>query len=101
MNRNGRTDIEQPIAGITWDYDAPALADALRVRGHSDPQAPLESREVGIIAQTSGLSIIKVVQKRRPYYGYGYQYGHGYYHRPKTLLIGGADKRRDGTVGGR
>ena len=70
MNRNGRTDLERPIPGVTVDYDARALAAALRDRGHP----------VGIVTQTSGLGIIQV--------------GDG-------VLIGGADKRRDGTVGGR
>jgi gamma-glutamyltranspeptidase/glutathione hydrolase len=100
MNRNfgsSRTDLEQPIPGITWDYDAEALAVELRERGHSNPSAAFEDREVGIIAQTSGLSIIKV-EKRRHGYHFGYHYG--YYFKPKTVLIGGADKRRDGTVGG-
>ena len=45
--------------------------------GHSGPERP----EVGVIEQTSGLSIIKV--------------------GPGNLLVGGADKRRDGTaIGG-
>ena len=70
MNRNGRTDIETPIAGITLDYDAAGLQAALEARGHS----------VGVIEQTSGLSIIQVKKRR---------------------LIGGGDKRRDGTVAGR
>ena len=70
MNRNGRTDIEPPQAGVTLDYDAQALADALTAIGHS----------VGIVSQDSGLSIIQVTD-------------HG--------LIGGADYRRDGAVGGR
>ncbi len=96
MNRNGRTDLEDPIPGITWDYDAESLAVALRERGHSNPDVPFDDREVGIIAQTSGLSIIQVQQRKRRHYGYYY-----HYYRPKTVLIGGADKRRDGTVGGR
>jgi gamma-glutamyltranspeptidase/glutathione hydrolase len=71
MNRNtSNTDIEEPIPGVTEDYDVNALAAALEARGHS----------VGIIAQTSGLSVIEV--------------GDG-------ELIGGADYRRDGAVGGR
>ncbi len=69
MNRNGRTDIESPIPGVTLDYDAEALAAELEARAHS----------VGIIEQTSGLSLIKVEGRQ---------------------LIGGADHRRDGTVGG-
>jgi gamma-glutamyltranspeptidase / glutathione hydrolase len=40
MNRNGRTDIEQLIPGVTLDYDANALATALKEHGHSDPMAP-------------------------------------------------------------
>ena len=75
MNRNGRTDLETPIPGITLDYDADALADELRARLHN----------VGIIAQESGLSIIQVVESADG----------------KTYFVGGADKRRDGTVGGR
>ena len=75
MNRNGRTDLETPIPGITLDYDAEALADELRDKGHN----------VGIISQTSGLSIIQVLESD----GVG------------TYFVGGADKRRDGTVGGR
>lgn len=79
MSRNGRTDIEAPLPGITIDYDAQMLADKLLKRGHSNGGASGET-SVGIISQTSGLSIINV----------GARY-----------LIGGADKRRDGTVGGR
>ena len=75
MNRNGRSDIETPIPGITLDYDAEGLADALRARNHN----------VGIITQTSGLSIIQVMDNGDD----------------GTVLVGGADKRRDGTVGGR
>lgn len=78
MNRNGRTDIEAPLPGITLDYDAEALAAVLVEQfGHSGPLRP----EVGVIAQTSGLSIIEVGLN--------------------NTLIGGADKRRDGTaIGG-
>ncbi|MCB1758936.1 MAG: gamma-glutamyltransferase [Gammaproteobacteria bacterium] len=89
MNRNGRTDIEEPIPGVTWEYDTQALADALVDRGHS----------VGVIAQTSGLSIIQVVESE--HHGMGRKGKRGKHHHPHTLLIGGADKRRDGTVGGR
>jgi len=75
MNRNGRTDLEIPIPGVTLDYAAAALAAELTDRGHA----------VGIIEQTSGLSIIQVVSTE-----------------PGTpVLVGGADHRRDGTVGGR
>jgi len=75
MNRNGRTDLETPIPGITLDYDAEALADELRDKNHN----------VGIISQTSGLSIIQVLESDDG----------------GTYFVGGADKRRDGTVGGR
>ena len=80
MNRNGRTDIEEPIPGVTLDYDASALAEALLQRGHSNGGDTDEEGSVGIITQTSGLSIINVRGR---------------------VLVGGADKRRDGTVGGR
>ena len=70
MNRNGRTDLEQPIPGITWDYDAEALAAELIERGHSN--RPEGQTQVGIIAQTSGLSIIKV-EKRKRKHGYSLQ----------------------------
>jgi gamma-glutamyltranspeptidase/glutathione hydrolase len=85
MNRNGRTDLEEPIPGVTLDYDAEALRDELIARGHSDPTVPPEDRSVGIITQTSGLSIIQVVESDQG----------------KTVLVGGADQRRDGAVGGR
>lgn len=85
MNRNGRTDLEEPIPGVTLSYDAQALADALIERGHSDPTVPPAQRSVGIITQTSGLSMIQVVDA-----------GHD-----GTVLVGGADMRRDGAVGGR
>lgn len=71
QNRNTTTtEIEDPIPGVTWDYDAPALAAALEARGHT----------VSIATLTSGLSVIEV--------------GDG-------VLVGGADHRRDGAVGGR
>jgi gamma-glutamyltranspeptidase / glutathione hydrolase len=92
MNRNGRTDLEIPIPGGTEDYDADALAAALVARGHSDPNNP---GSVGVIEQTSGLSLIQVVERDR--------HG-GNNHRRRhttTILVGGADHRRDGTVGGR
>lgn len=102
MNRNGRTDIEEPIPGITLEYDAEALATALKERGHSDPTAPLEQRSVGIIAQTSGLSIIQISRQSRGKHDRDRNKARGDDHRrSKTILIGGADKRRDGTVGGR
>ena len=137
MNRNGRTDIEQPIAGITLDYDAEALATALKKRGHSDPTVPLGERSVGIITQTSGLSIIQVLRKPKGHDGDEDDDDDGKHHErdsdkddddegkhhegdsdkddddegkhhegdsdkhAQTVLIGGADKRRDGTIGGR
>ncbi|WP_165307233.1 gamma-glutamyltransferase [Agromyces binzhouensis] len=70
QNRNGSTEIETPVPGVTLDYDAAALAAQLQARGHNVSIATLES----------GLSIIEVT--------------------PDGLL-GGADLRRDGTVGGR
>jgi gamma-glutamyltranspeptidase/glutathione hydrolase len=97
MNRNGRTDIESPIAGVTLDYDAQALADALTARSHN----------VGIISQTSGLSIIQVVYRPDRF---GLLRGGEIEQRRSNLsrvknrvamLIGGADQRRDGAVGGR
>lgn len=75
MNRNGRSDLETPIPGVTEDYDAASLAGELTARGHT----------VGIIEQTSGLSIIQITKDDQG----------------KTLLVGGADYRRDGAVGGR
>ena len=104
MNRNGRTDLEEPIPSITLDYDAEALANALKEKGHSNPDVPIEDRSVGIISQTSGLSIIQVKRERKRHYGFGYShrffpYFSRYHYR--TSFIGGADKRRDGTVGGR
>lgn len=103
MNRNGRTDIETPIAGNTLDYDAQALANELIARSHN----------VGIIAQTSGLSIIQVKDQPRPIplgrliddraeegnAGIGQRLGR--FNLRRTLLVGGADQRRDGAVGGR
>jgi gamma-glutamyltranspeptidase/glutathione hydrolase len=90
MNRNGRTDIETPIPGVTLDYDSAALAAALEARGHP----------VGVIAQESGLSIIQVVDaksNKSKKSGKSKKSKKG----GKTLLIGGADLRRDGTVSGR
>jgi len=85
MNRNGRTDVETPIPGVTLDYDAEALATALvEQRGHSGPENPT----VGNIAQTSGLSVIEVTKVRRG-------------GKLRTRYVGGGDKRRDGTVAGR
>lgn len=70
MNRNGATDLEAPIPGVTLDYDAAALEAALEARGHN----------AQVVEQTSGLSVIQPVDGK---------------------LIGGADYRRDGAVGGR
>lgn len=50
LNRNGSTDIEDPIPGVTLDYDALALEAALEAMGHS----------VNVRGLTSGLSIIHV-----------------------------------------
>ena len=70
QNRNGSTNLEIPLPGITSDYDSAALAAALEARGHP----------VSVRALTSGLSVIQVTDEG---------------------LVGGADLRRDGTVGGR
>ena len=91
MNRNGTTDLEEPIPGVTWMYNAEQLAIGLRRIGHSDPTAAFADRRVNVRTQTSGLSIIqrktiKLSSTTRPFY--------------KKILVGGADKRRDGTVGG-
>ena len=76
MNRNTRnSDLEVPIPGVTLDYDIAALAAALEARGHN----------VGQIAQTSGLSVIRVDRNADG----------------TVTLVGGGDGRRDGTVGGR
>jgi len=88
MNRNGRTDLEIPIPGVTLDYDAEALANQLIERGHF----------VGIIAQESGLSNIQVMASDGN--GHGKGSAKDRYHK-ETYLIGGADQRRDGAVGGR
>ena len=70
QNRNGSTDIEEPIPGVTLDYDAAGLEAALEARGHN----------VNVRSLTSGLGVIQVAP---------------------DVLLGGADLRRDGTVGGR
>jgi len=71
LNRNTTsTDIEQPIPGVTVDYDAAALQAALEARGY----------RVNVRSLTSGLGAIQVLSDG---------------------LLGGADFRRDGTVGGR
>ena len=88
MNRNGRTDIEIPIPGVTLDYDAEALKSELEERGHS----------VGIIAQESGLSNIQVIVCNNCGKCKGKSKVNCHKH---SYLVGGADQRRDGTVGGR
>lgn len=88
-NRNSSyTQIEEPIAGVTMDYDAEALAKALR--------DDFSYGDVRVNTLTSGLSIIqrkefkwKKNNPKQPEW------------KKTTLLIGGADKRRDGAVGGR
>ena len=70
QNRNGATNLETPIPGVTDDYDVEALRAALEARGHP----------VSVGALTSGLSVIQVTPDG---------------------FVGGADQRRDGTVGGR
>ncbi len=74
LNRNGSTDIEEPIPGVTVNYDAEALKDELvkEFRYVTNP--------VNIRSLTSGLSIIQVDDDE---------------------FVGGADQRRDGAVGGR
>jgi gamma-glutamyltranspeptidase/glutathione hydrolase len=69
MNRNGSTDLEAPIPGVTLDFGVDALKAALEARGHP----------VSIVEQTSGLGVIQVTEEG---------------------FIGGADPRRDTTVGG-
>jgi gamma-glutamyltranspeptidase/glutathione hydrolase len=71
QNRNAATELERPVPGVTDDYDVEALAGALRERGHT----------VNVVdTLVSGLSVIQVV---------------------RGGFLGGADHRRDGTVGGR
>ncbi len=69
-NRNGSTELEEAIPGVTGPGDAAALADGLTALGH-----PVTVRDL-----TSGLSVIQVTD---------------------SGLVGGADQRRDGAVGGR
>jgi gamma-glutamyltranspeptidase/glutathione hydrolase len=86
MNRNGRTVIEEPAPGVTLDYDAQALATALIDKGHSNPNVEVADRRVGIIAQTSGLSIIQVLRKNRHRHGHFYGYKHeDHYDRLKKI----------------
>lgn len=90
QNRNSYTQLETPIPGVTLDYDADALAEQLRNDyGYSD---------VRIGSMTSGLSIIQVVESDYEKPGKGH--GKGRKHN-NTMLVGGADHRRDGAVGGR
>jgi gamma-glutamyltranspeptidase/glutathione hydrolase len=87
MNRNtsdSTTDLEPPIPGVTIDYDITALEAALNARGYN-------ARE---LKQTSGLSIIHVVQDKSKKSKKSHK-------SMKTTLIGGGDLRRDGTVSGR
>ncbi|MEL6892796.1 MAG: gamma-glutamyltransferase [Actinomycetota bacterium] len=69
LNRNGSTDLEAPIPGVTGPDDVSQLQADLEALGHT----------VNVRGLTSGLSIIQVVGRD---------------------LVGGADLRRDGTVGG-
>ncbi len=69
-NRNGNTELETAIPGVTGPGDAATLQDGLEALGH-----PVSVRDL-----TSGLSIIQVTADG---------------------LVGGADQRRDGAVGGR
>jgi gamma-glutamyltranspeptidase/glutathione hydrolase len=80
MNRNGSTDFEAPIPGVTLDYDTDAMKAALLELGH-----PISSSNPR--ALTSGLSIIQVLEGKSK-------------KSSKISLIGGADHRRDGTVSG-
>ncbi len=99
MNRNGATDLETPIPGVTLDYDADALADALIARAHP----------VRILTQTSGLSTIQVVKREDKYDDdideddddERKKKRHKRWRHRDTVLVGGADQRRDGAIGGR
>lgn len=88
QNRNNYTQIEEPIPGVTLDYDTEALEEELLARDHT----------VSIGTMTSGLSVIQVVEsshgKKHKHHGWGRCHKRGY-------LVGGADHRRDGAVGGR
>ena len=96
MNRNGSTDIEEPIPGVTLDYDAAALQAALQARGHpaNNPRA-----------LTSGLSVIQIVDKhsgKSKKSKKSKKSGKSEKSKKsKTVLIGGADMRRDGSVAGK
>ena len=69
-NRNGDTELEEAIPGVTGPGDAADLQVGLEALGHP----------VSVRSLTSGLSIIRITEDG---------------------FIGGADKRRDGAVGGR
>jgi gamma-glutamyltranspeptidase/glutathione hydrolase len=71
QNRNGPTELEPPIAGVTADFDFEALVEALTLRNHT-----VEN----IAGEVSGLSVVEVTADG---------------------FLGGADPRRDGTAGGR
>jgi gamma-glutamyltranspeptidase/glutathione hydrolase len=90
QNRNSYTQLEEPIPGVTLDYDADALAQQL-----SDVY---EYDDVRIGSMTSGLSAIQVVEYDFKKPGKRFGKGRKCY---KTKLVGGADHRRDGAVGGR
>ena len=76
QNRNGSTDIEKPIPGVTNDYDAEGLEQELE---EACPASSPCGHSVNVRDLTSGLSLILVTEDG---------------------LVGGADQRRDGTVGG-
>lgn len=86
MNRNGPTEIEMPIPGITLDYDSAAMAAALEDRGHN----------VEVSFQNSGLAIIQT-RENHPRKRNNGQCNK----RDKMVLVGGADLRRDGTASGK
>ena len=90
QNRNSYTELETPVPGITLDYDADTLAKQLRNE--------YKYGDVRIQSMTSGLSNIQVVESGRCEKGKGHRKGHRHKY---TILVGGADQRRDGTVGGR
>ena len=71
LNRNGNTEVEPPKPGVTLDFDFDNLVAELKHRGH--PVVPSGG-------ETSGLSVIQVTDDG---------------------FLGGADTRREGTVGGR
>eukprot|EP00544_Gedaniella_sp_CCMP2646_P009892 CAMPEP_0202497414 /NCGR_PEP_ID=MMETSP1361-20130828/22743_1 /ASSEMBLY_ACC=CAM_ASM_000849 /TAXON_ID=210615 /ORGANISM="Staurosira complex sp., Strain CCMP2646" /LENGTH=721 /DNA_ID=CAMNT_0049129009 /DNA_START=113 /DNA_END=2278 /DNA_ORIENTATION=- len=69
-NNEDSTLIETPVPNVTRDYNATALAEALTARGHV-----VEEQDI-----SSGLAVILV--------------------KNDGVMVGGADKRRDVTVGG-